>query len=46
MGDWMSAWICGRIARHSSTGPNRPKDSTDLIARSNATQAISLEWVK
>ena len=42
----MSRRISSRSARHRSTGPSRPDFSTALTARSAATQAISLEWVK
>ena len=35
-----------RTARQRSTGPSSRNCSTDLTARSNATQAITFEWVK
>jgi hypothetical protein len=35
-----------RMRRHSSAGPGIPNRSTVLMARSNATHAITLEWVK
>ena len=35
-----------RITFHRSTGPSTPYSSTVLMARSMATQAMTLEWVK
>ena len=37
--------ISSRILRQRSTGPSKPNISALLIARSNATHAITFEWV-
>ena len=41
-------WACtsSRSASHRSTGPVRPCSSTIRTPRSNATHAITFEWVK
>ena len=41
-----SCLISSRIARHRSTGPSRSRRSTVFTARSNATHAMTFEWVK
>ena len=41
-----SSWMSSRMSRQRSSGPGRPNSSALLIARSKATQAITLEWVK
>jgi len=40
------AWIAARSLCHSLSGASRPKVSAERIARSMATQAMTLEWVK
>ena len=40
------SWISLRVSFHSSTGPSRPNSSAVLMARSMATHAMTLEWVK
>ena len=40
------SWISWRMARQRSTGPSVPYSSTVRMARSMATHAITLEWVK
>ena len=41
-----SSWMRSRISRQRSTGPGSSYSSALLMARSKATQAIALEWVK